>query len=162
MKDFFNGFTSSYSRSFSRRQQHNPGVDFRAFGLPDTILPAGVYRHIRPDTMEAAPFAALYLDVQDARTLTEWHDELASGLGRRHWVDTLDFWSQLRACRVIEDIASKADYQQFLLEIAEFDISIFATAYGHAIRLRQAGLLQLDDEFRNRAELLLADASRTA
>jgi hypothetical protein len=72
----------------------------------------------------------------------------------------LEFWSELHARRACDEPQARDAYKQILFNVADFDVHMFAGIYHQASQLRQAGMLELDNELRDTAELILSDKGR--
>lgn len=93
-------------------------------------------------------FVARYLDRQERQTLEYWNRQVDEGLGKRYWIDVLELWGELFAERARAGKGACDRYHGFQRDVANFDISVFASRlYPQIQRLYNAGLLQKNLEF---------------
>jgi hypothetical protein len=105
-------------------------------------------------------FVASYLWRQDKRSIEEWYKESESGLGKKYWLDTLEFLGEIYAEKVSNKEILSGEYYNFLRNVLDFDVQIYADRlHPQLYRLFNSKILTTNAEFIELSENRLAKAT---
>ncbi len=92
-------------------------------------------------------FVASYLSRQEYHPMQYWSEMVKGGYGKTYWSDVVEFWGEIH----LESISSSDDeenYKRFILDIAQFDISIYRERLKPSLtKLKEEGAFKFGEDF---------------